>query len=132
MNFADLLAAPGPARAQSDDRKRQRAAAIAIGLGALLLVLLAGATTFAGQGLRVAGGLAVVAGIAFGALRLLSNAHRAPASPLRLVARTPLSPRTAVALIELENERFLVAYGDGFTQLLATRPATPRQEGSAQ
>ena len=44
--------------------------------------------------------------------------------PLQVLSRRGLSPRCAVALVEAEGRRFLVAYGEGFARV---QPMTGRR-----
>lgn len=101
-------------------------------LAASLLVLLLAA--FAQQSgasaalvARIALGLAALAGLALWWLR--TRGHGGAGRPFQLpprlnvAARTGLSPRCGVALVEADGCRFLVAYGDGFAQLLNALPS---------
>lgn len=103
-------------------------------LAASLLVLLlaafaqqtgAGATLVA----RVVLGVAATGGLAAWMIRARSRSGdgRAFRLPPRLsvAARTGLSPRCGVALVEADGGRYLVAYGDGFAQLLNALPSRP-------
>ncbi|HYV43654.1 MAG TPA: hypothetical protein VFA20_02290 [Myxococcaceae bacterium] len=101
-------------------------------LAAALLVLLLAA--FAQQSgasaamvARIALGLAALAGLTAWWIRARGGAGRSFQLPARLsvAARTGLSPRCGVALVEADGRRFLVAYGDGFAQLLNALPAGP-------
>lgn len=103
-------------------------------LAASLLVLLLAA--FAQQSgmnaalvARVALGMAAAGGLAVWMIRARRpGSGRTFQLPPRLTvaARTGLSPRCGVALVEADGGRYLVAYGDGFAQLLNTLPARPR------
>jgi hypothetical protein len=89
------------------------------------LVLLA-ATAHASQWTAVAGAraalvvAALAAGIAWLRRRPSLSASAAQASRPRLAiaARAGLSARCGVALLEADGQTYLVAYGDGFAQLL--------------
>ena len=103
-------------------------------LAASMLVLLLAA--FAQRsGMSAALGVAAVAGLAWWMIR----ARRAGGSPARaggfqlpprlsIAARTGLSARCGLALVDADGQRYLVAYGDGFAQLLnAVPPRAPAQ-----
>lgn len=103
-------------------------------LAASLLVLLLAAfaqQTGASAALvaRVALGVAAAGGLAAWMIRARSHSggRRAFRLPPRLcvAARTGLSPRCGVALVEADGGRYLVAYGDGFAQLLNALPSRP-------
>jgi len=105
---------------------------------ALLVLLLAAFTQQSGASAavvaRAALGLAALAGLAVWWIRTRHKTDRPFQLPPRLsvAARTGLSPRCGVALVEADGSRFLVAYGDGFAQLLNALPARPpisREEG---
>jgi flagellar protein FliO/FliZ len=109
-------------------------------LAASLLVLLLAA--FAQQSgasaagvARVALGLAALAGLITWWVRARgrAGAGRPFQLPPRLsvAARTGLSPRCGVALVEADGGRYLVAYGDGFAQLLNALPSRPPAQGRA-
>lgn len=124
MNFADTLkstlrAAPRPAL------RRPMLQALAGLLGLAALPLLSGTTSMAGQSLRVLAALAVASTLALLALRWLARReHRAPqAVRLEVLARTALSPKNGLALVEADGQRFFLAYGEGFTELLSSAPA---------
>ncbi|HVE84732.1 MAG TPA: flagellar biosynthetic protein FliO [Myxococcales bacterium] len=100
----------------------------------LLVLLLAALAQRTGAGAaavaRAALGLAAAGGLALWMVR----ARRGGATgrfqlPPRLsvAARAGLSARCGVALVEADGRRFLVAYGDGFAQLLNALP--PSREG---
>jgi len=101
-------------------------------LAASLLVLLLAA--FAQQSgasaalvARIALAAAALAGLAAWWIRTRKGTGRPFQLPARLsvAARTGLSPRCGVALVEADGRRFLVAYGDGFAQLLNALPSRP-------
>ncbi|HEY8207913.1 MAG TPA: hypothetical protein VIG99_10565 [Myxococcaceae bacterium] len=103
-------------------------------LAASLLVLLLAAfaqQTGASAALvaRVALGVAAAGGLGVWMLRARgrSGSGRPFQLPPRLsvAARTGLSPRCGVALVEADGGRYLVAYGDGFAQLLSGLPSRP-------
>ena len=99
----------------------------------LLLVLLAAFAQRTGVSAaleaRVALGVAALAGLALWMIRARGRplGGRPFQLPPRLgvAARTGLSPRCGVALVEADGGRYLVAYGDGFAQLLNALPARP-------
>lgn len=64
-------------------------------------------------------GVACVAGIGWWFLRQRSGASEpiAPAPRLRVLARTGLSQKTGLALVEADGQSYLVAFGDGFAEL---------------
>ena len=47
--------------------------------------------------------------------------------PLQVLSRQGLSPRCAVALLQVEGQRVLVTYGDGFAQVLPMAPPRRRR-----
>ena len=125
MNFADCLhkALETPRTA----RLRKPLAQALLGLAGLAaLPFLSGASSFAGQSARVLAALAGATFLAFVALRLLARRHRVAIdlAPLKILARTSLSPKNGLALVEAQGQRFFLAYGDGFTQLLSSQPAS--------
>jgi hypothetical protein len=115
VDFADVLknalARPRPASLRG-----------ALGRAGLALAGLAGLPLLAsgGPAVRTAAAVALFGGLAFFALRALA-ARTAPAenAVLRVAGRASLSPRTHVALVEVDNRRLVVAYGDGFATLLS-------------
>lgn len=76
---------------------------------------------------RIVLGLGALAALAFWA-------HRRGAGPakfqlpgrLTVAARTGLSPKCALALVEADGRTFLVAYGDGFAEIQETPAAGAR------
>jgi flagellar protein FliO/FliZ len=43
--------------------------------------------------------------------------------PLQVLSRQGLSPRCSVALVQVDGQRVLVTYGEGFAQVVPLRPA---------
>lgn len=80
----------------------------------------------------VGGALAALALVALGAW-LLSQGRVArgllPPEPLRVVSRAGLSPRCGLALVEVEGQRYLVAFGDSFATIRSAS-APEREEGT--
>jgi hypothetical protein len=69
---------------------------------------------------------AAVLGMAIWWRRAKATATAAPAPRLRVLSRAGLSQRCSLALVEADGRSFLVAFGDGFAQLLETpREAAP-------
>lgn len=105
---------------------RRSAAKAALGLiGLAALPLLAGGPAALGPALKTTAALALACALAWLALRTL--ARRGPLaaaeSELKVVARTALTPKSGVALLEVEGRRYLVAFGDGFATLLSQESA---------
>lgn len=72
---------------------------------------------------RVLIGVGAVAGMAVWFARqrgLVPQAANAPAPRLAVVARTGLSQRAGVALIEVDGKPFIVVHGDGYAQVHPT------------
>jgi flagellar protein FliO/FliZ len=81
---------------------------------------------------RVVLGLAAVGGLVLWWIRARRSGARASGAGafqlpprLRIAARAGLSARTGLALVDADGRRYLVAYGDGFAQLLNAMPALP-------
>jgi flagellar protein FliO/FliZ len=75
---------------------------------------------------RVVLGLASLAGLAFWFSRRGGLPRAAPApARLAVVARTGLSQRAGVALIEVDGRPFIVVHGDGYAQVHPTAAAQP-------
>jgi hypothetical protein len=93
-----------------------------IAAGLTLTTLLhgwAGATTLARVGLA---GAAVAALVAWTSRRA---AGTRPLGRLDVVERRGLSPRTALALVEVDGRSLLVIHGDGFAQVHLVPPGGP-------
>jgi hypothetical protein len=76
---------------------------------------------------RNALGLGALAGLAFWAQRKGQGASKFQLpGRLTVAARTGLSPKCAVALVEADGRTYLVAYGDGFAEIQETVAAAPR------
>lgn len=96
----------------------------------LAFLLLAGLLVLApSQGISAAGaarivlGLAALAGLAFWVQRRGKAAPRFQLpGRLTVAARTGLSPRCSVALVEADGRTYLVAYGDGFAEIKESAP----------
>jgi flagellar protein FliO/FliZ len=68
-------------------------------------------------------GAAAVVGMAIWWRRVKASEPAAPAPRLRVLSRTGLSQRCSLALVEADGRSFLVAFGDGFAELLQTPQA---------
>ncbi len=95
---------------------------------ALALVLVLGLVIpLAGRGgvaaARTALALAAVAGLAWWLYRARRPAAFKLAPALEVLSRVGLSPRCAMALVEVEGRKYLVVHGDGFASI---RPSLPR------
>lgn len=103
-----------------------------VATGALIAVIVAASAQGASAAV-VARIILIVAGA--GAIAWLATRRRASASKfelpprLHVVSRAGLSQRCAVALIEADGRSYLVAYGDGFAEIRAERPAATRTQG---
>ena len=131
MNFADCLRCVDP-KPGAPARLRKSLAKAGLGLlGLATLPLLAGGGAALGPALKMALALGAACGLAFLALRLLSRRGRsgAAAEDLKLVARTALSQKSGVALLQADGRRYLVAFGDGFATLLSITPAVVEPDG---
>lgn len=129
MSFAECLR--GALQAPPRGKLRKPILQAAVGLAGLVaLPFLSGAVSFAGQSARVLAALAGATFLAFFALRFLAARQRtvAAAAPLRVVARTSLSPKTGIALVDAEGQRLVLAYGDGFASLLTSKPVPAGDE----
>jgi len=80
--------------------------------------------------MRTLAALAATGALAFGALRWLARRGSSEAPPLKVVARTSLSAKNSLALIEMDGRRYLVAHGDGFAELLSSRKVSAREGGA--
>jgi flagellar protein FliO/FliZ len=99
-----------------------------------LLAAVAGATLLAASarangldaatGARWILGAVAVVGMALWWRRAKAAATAAPAPRLRVLSRAGLSQRCSLALVEADGRGFLVAFGDGFAELLGT-PSAP-------
>lgn len=106
----------------------------------LLVLLLAAGAQLSGVSAallaRVVLGLVACAGVAVWLVRARRAAGegRFQLPPrLGIAARTSLSARCGLALVEADGRRYLVAYGDGFAQLLnALPPRAPAQARSGR
>ena len=128
MNFADCLRCVDP-KPGAPARLRKSLAKAGLGLlGLATLPLLAGGGAALGPALKMALALGAACGLA---LRLLSRRGRsgAAAEDLKLVARTALSQKSGVALLQADGRRYLVAFGDGFATLLSITPAVVEPDG---
>jgi flagellar biogenesis protein FliO len=74
---------------------------------------------------RVVIGLGAVAGMVVWFVRNRGGTARvaAVAPRLQVVARTGLSQRAGVALLEVDGKPFIVVHGDGYAQVHPTSPA---------
>jgi hypothetical protein len=73
---------------------------------------------------RVALGAALAASVAWWAVRTRPAGAPRAVPRLAVVQRVGLSPRTGLALVEVDGRSYLVVHGDGFARL---RPAPRRQ-----
>ena len=101
---------------------------------ALLLALGAAATA---SGLNAAGiarvaiGCGAVGGLAWWFTKGRQQRAAAGEKPrLEVIARSGLSQRTALALVEVDGKPFLVVHGDGFAEVC--QPATRRRTAKRQ
>jgi flagellar biogenesis protein FliO len=109
-----------------------KAAALTLGVLALAPFFVAGA---AASALRFALGLGALGLIV---LAVVTTRKRRQSgtfeTPVRVLTRSTLGPRTHIAVVEFEGRRLLLGFGDGFTQVLsasrAVRRRTPK-EGSS-
>jgi hypothetical protein len=123
MRFADCLDASfAAARIPPPLRKSFAKAGLGL-LGLAALPFLSGGTSSLGPALKMVAVLGAVCALAFFALRTLArrSASAAATAPcdLKVLARASLSPKNAVALLEADGRRYLVAFGDGFATLLS-------------
>jgi flagellar biogenesis protein FliO len=91
---------------------------------------------------RILLGVAALAGLAFwfirarGGLGFLAGSKFKSAPRLNVVQRVGLSPRTGLALIEVDGKPYLVVHGDGFARIRParrpTRVAAPRDISAAE
>ncbi|WP_223636508.1 flagellar biosynthetic protein FliO [Corallococcus sp. EGB] len=85
---------------------------------------------------RLLVGSMALAGLGWVLLRkggVAGNGDAAVAEPLSIVARTGLSPRCGLALVEADGRRYLVAYGDTFAEIHEPRAvAVPPDASSRQ
>jgi len=86
---------------------------------------------------RVVLGVAALGGLALWMVRARQSGARMGAGPFQLpprlsiAARAGLSARTGLALVDADGRRYLVAYGDGFAQLLNALPSRPPAQARA-
>jgi hypothetical protein len=128
MRFADLL--PAPAVSSGAPRPphvlRRSLVRAGAGLAGLLLLPLLSGGASVGPGLRMIAALGAVCALAWGSLRLLARRGvAAGVAPVRVVGKAALSPKAAVAVVEADGQRLVLAYGDGFATLLSTTPSSP-------
>jgi hypothetical protein len=98
---------------------------------AALVALLAACSQAAGisaaSAARAALAVAALAALVLWAVHSRRSAARPELRPrLQVSARAGLSQRCGVALVEADGRRYLVAYGDGFAQVLDALTAAPR------
>lgn len=105
---------------------RRRLALIAVGLFVLTLCAL-GQTFSAAIVARAVLLLSALGALIWWARRGLNSGHARAALPprLELVQRVGLSPRTSVALVEVDGEPYLIVHGDGFARLRPTHKPRP-------
>jgi len=121
MDFAQCLRQAAPATPPAPGNRAW--IRVALGLGGLALLPFVSGAVPGGPAVRVMAALALACGLAFAALRTLARRSAASAAvELRVVARASLSPRNALAVVEADGRRYFIAYGDGYTQLLAASP----------
>jgi len=131
MRFADCLNASLATARIPPPLKRSLAKAGLGLLGLAALPFLTGSTASLGPALKMVVVLGAVCALAFVALRLLArrsvSTSTAP-TDLKVLARASLSPKSAVALLEADGRRYLVAFGDGFATLLSDGTAASQGE----
>ena len=75
----------------------------------------------------VLGGVAL-AGLAWWAVRRQASPAKFALAPrLQVAARTGLSPKCSVALVEADGRTYLIAFGDGFAEIQETSPRTMKE-----
>ena len=134
MDFAQQLQL-AQQKARTDKALRSALLKAGAGLAGLaLLPVLAQTTSFAGTAARMLAALVAASTLAFFALKLLANRTQqaSAAQPLKVIAKTALSPKTQVAVIEADGQRLVIAFGDGFAQLLSNKPQTRDTTGDLQ
>lgn len=109
-------------------RNKLIAAAIAVLILALLAPLKGASAANLARALL---GAAAIAGLFLWLVRQKKAAFTVQAAPrLRVLARTGLSQRCGMALVEADGDNYLVVFGDGFAELQQaklTRPAQARR-----
>jgi flagellar biogenesis protein FliO len=58
----------------------------------------------------------------------LVNAASRSAAALQIVGRADLGPKTGLALVEADGQRVLIAFGDGFAQVLSRKNSACSEE----
>ncbi|MBM7114262.1 hypothetical protein [Archangium primigenium] len=105
---------------------------LAGGMLTLWLALTWGQDTSATSTARMLwGALVLGAGLFWWCRRGWNRARFPGAEPLRVVARTGLSQRCGVAVLDVEGRHYLVVFGDSFAEIRRTRGpvlARPRPE----
>lgn len=126
MNFADSLKDAFKTAPARPSAKKALGKALLGLAGLAALPLLSGTASLTGHTLRMLVALGLACGLAFYVLRLLAkrSARSSPAE-LRVVARTALSQKNSLAIVEADGQRYFIAYGEGFTELLSSAPAHP-------
>lgn len=129
MNFADCLKLSAPASAPAPDAKPApslKKSILKAGFGILGLLALPFVTGHASSApaIKMVGALVAICGLAYVALKLLAKRGlTGPAqSPLKVVARTSLSTKNGVAILEADGRRYVVAFGDGYTTVISGEP----------
>ncbi len=100
-----------------------------VALALVLLLGLIGPSLARGgtAGARWALGGLGAAGLVAWFWRRRGGGEAAPAQSLRVLSRAGLSARTALALVEADGRRYLVAHGEGFAVLREARPPRLRR-----
>ena len=129
MSFVSILG--GSSRPRPDVRStRWKVAGLLLAILALSPMLASGAVVTAVKATLACVALGFVAVIGARAKRERGSKQTGP--EFRVVARSSLSPRTGLALIELGPERLLVGFGEGFVEVLSRSSSNPRRKGRAK
>jgi flagellar protein FliO/FliZ len=75
--------------------------------------------------------VAALAGLGWWFLRSRRAGSATAAPRIAIVARTGISNRTGVALVEIDGKPFLVVHGDGFANVSAISASRARKQASA-
>ena len=102
-----------------------KSAAFALGLLAVAPFFVGGSAALA---FRIALGVGAVGLVIFAVVAQRKRGLLKPLNtPVRVLTRSTLGPRTGIAVLEFDGRRLLVGFGDGFAQVLsASRPARRR------
>jgi flagellar protein FliO/FliZ len=96
-------------------------------LAVLALVAPVGSMNAAVIARLILGG-AALAGLAWWASRRQALPKKFALAPrLQVAARTGLSPKCSVALVEADGQTYLIAFGDGFAEIKETSPRSLKE-----